>query len=71
MLIPYNDNVVALRKKIIRLILNSECGFIPVNCAELYSFFGTDRLNLAISSLIEDGIIKYRDSEGAALEFVA
>lgn len=28
MLTRYNDNVVSLRKKIIRLILNSDCGFI-------------------------------------------
>lgn len=66
----YDDNVVSLRKKIIKMIMNSEAGFIPVNCTELYYHFGTDRLNLAISSLIEDGIVKYRDSEGAALEFV-
>lgn len=67
----YDDNVVSLRKKIIKLIMNDKSGFIPVNCTELYRFFGTDRLNLAISSLIEDGIVKYRDSEGSALEFVA
>lgn len=50
--------------------MNSKDGFVPVNCTELYCFFGTDRLNIAISSLIEDGIVKYRDSDGAALEFV-
>ena len=56
MLTRYDDNVVSLRKKIIKLIMNSNDGFIPVN--------------LAISSLIEDEIVKYRDSEGTALEFV-
>lgn len=71
MLTRYDDNVVSLRKKIIKLIMNSKDGFIPVNCTELYRFFGTERLNIAISSLIEDGIVKYRDLDVAALEFVA
>ena len=70
MLTRYDDNVVSLRKKIIKLIMNSNDGFMPVNCTELYRHFGTDRLKLAISSLIEDEIVKYRDSEGTALEFV-
>lgn len=70
MLTRYDDSIISLRKKIIKLIMNSKDGFVPVNCTELYCFFGTDRLNIAISSLIEDGIVKYRDSDGAALEFV-
>ena len=70
MLTRYDDNVVSLRKKIIKLIMNSNDGFLHVKCPELYRHFGTDRLKLAISSLIEDEIVKYRDSEGTALEFV-
>lgn len=65
----YDENVISLRKKIIRLIMNSKDGFIPVNCAELYPFCGTERMRIAIDTLIEDGIVKYRNSDGAALEF--
>lgn len=66
----YDENIISLRKKIIRLIMNSADGFIPVNCTELYSFCGTERMKIAVNSLIEDGIVKYRDSDGAALELV-
>ena len=66
----YDENVISLRKKIIRLIMDSNDGFIPINCTELYSFYGTERLRIAVSSLIDDGIVKYRNSDGAALEFV-
>lgn len=35
----YNDNVISLRKKIIRLLMDDKEGYIPVNCAALYPFF--------------------------------
>lgn len=66
----YNNSVVSLRKKIIQLIMDNKEGYIPVNCAELYPLFGTERLSEAINSLIDDKIVRYRDSEGIALEFV-
>lgn len=66
----YDENIISLRKKIIRLIMRSKDGFIPINCTELYPFYGTERMKIAVNSLIEDGIVKYRDSDGAALEFV-
>lgn len=68
--VRYNNNVVSLRKKIIRLIMNNKDGYIPVNCAELYPLFGTERLSAAINSFIDDKIVQYRDSEGITLEFV-
>ena len=65
--VRYDENVMFLRKKIIHLIMNSSDRFIPVNCTELYPFYGTEQMRVAIKSLIEDGIVKYRNSDGVAL----
>lgn len=65
----YDENVISLRKKIIRLIMDSNDGVVPINCTELYSLYGTERLRIAVNSLIDDGIVKYRNSDGVALEF--
>lgn len=65
----YDENVISLRKKIIRLIMDSNDGSVPINCTELYSLYGTERLRIAVNSLIDDGIVKYRNSDGVALEF--
>lgn len=65
----YDENVISLRKKIIRLIMDSNDGSVSINCTELYSLYGTERLRIAVNSLIDDGIVKYRNSDGVALEF--
>lgn len=70
MITRYDENVISIRKKIIRLIMDSNEGFILMNCTELYPLYGTERLRIAVNSLIDDGIVKYRNSNGTALAFV-
>lgn len=42
-----------------------------LNAGKLIQKKGYDKQESLVIALIEDGIVKYRDSEGATLEFVA